>query len=543
MDLTKLSDSDLMALKANDLSKISNEGLMALKGQPQAVRPTVPELPIWQSAAVGAGKGVINPALALAQYAGGKPAEVAQNIQQRMKPFQEANPMTFGAGEIGGSIVGGGALLKGAGMIPSFARANPYLQGAGVGSVMGALTPEETPKTQEEAISNIPQKAAIGTVGGVGGTALGRGLANILAPKVTPETQLLLKEGVTPTAGQMAGGWLKTLEDKATSVPLLGDVINYARTKGIEEFNKAAYRRALEPIGGKVPEVTGREGVMQVKQQITKAYNDLLPKITFVPDADLAKNLNNIPNEVTGLTPENAQKVLSIVNETIANRLDKNGKIKGEAFKVVEEKLGTLAKTFSASADADQKLMGNAYNIALGELRQNLARNNPQYAEQLNNINNAFANYARIRSAGSMANTQDAFTPSQLAAAIRQADKSAGKGQTATGQALMQDLSDAAVSTLPSKIPTSGTSERTAINSIIGSGLGAGTVMGTPYAGAVAGILGTTALPYMPYMRSAMPYLMAKRPESVQKLADFIRQGSPFLAGAGAQKAIGAINE
>ena len=542
MDLSKLSDADLMALKANDLSKMSDQGLMLLKGQP-TVAPNVPEIPIWQSAVVGAGKGVFNPALAAAQYAGGKPAEVAQNIQERMKPFQQANPMTFGAGEIGGGVLSGGALLKGAGMIPSFARANPYIQGAGVGTVMGALTPEETAKTQEQAIANIPQKAAIGAVGGVGGTAIGRGIANVLAPRVSPEIQLLLKEGVTPTTGQMAGGWLRTLEDKATSIPLLGDVINYARTKGIEEFNKAAYRRALEPIGGKVPEVTGREGVMQVKQQITNAYDKLLPKVTFVPDADLAKNLNNIPNEVAGLTPENAQKVLNVVNETIASRLDKDGKIKGEAFKVVEEKLGTLAKTFSASADADQKLMGNAYNIALGELRQNLARNNPQYAQELNNINTAFANYARIRSAGSMANTQDIFTPSQLAAAIRQADKSAGKGQTATGQALMQDLSDAAVATLPSKIPDSGTAARTAINAIVGSGLGAGAMTGTPYAGVAAGALGTLALPYAPYIRSAMPYLMAKRPESVQRLADFIRQGSPFLAGAGAQKAIGATNE
>ncbi len=37
MDLTKLSDADLLALKAGDLSKVSTEGLMALKGQPAQV--------------------------------------------------------------------------------------------------------------------------------------------------------------------------------------------------------------------------------------------------------------------------------------------------------------------------------------------------------------------------------------------------------------------------------------------------------------------------------------------------------------------------
>ena len=33
-DLSKLSDEDLMALKANDLSKVSDEGLAVLSGKP-----------------------------------------------------------------------------------------------------------------------------------------------------------------------------------------------------------------------------------------------------------------------------------------------------------------------------------------------------------------------------------------------------------------------------------------------------------------------------------------------------------------------------
>jgi len=72
MDLSQLSDADLMALKANDLSKMSDQGLMALKGgqtatpQAQPARQ-VPEIPQWKSAIVGAGKGIVDPALALAQ--------------------------------------------------------------------------------------------------------------------------------------------------------------------------------------------------------------------------------------------------------------------------------------------------------------------------------------------------------------------------------------------------------------------------------------------------------------------------------------------
>lgn len=40
-DLSKLSDADLMALKANDLSKVSDEGLAVLSGKP--VAPQAPQ--------------------------------------------------------------------------------------------------------------------------------------------------------------------------------------------------------------------------------------------------------------------------------------------------------------------------------------------------------------------------------------------------------------------------------------------------------------------------------------------------------------------
>jgi len=141
LDLNKFSTPDLIALKSGDLDKVSTEGLLMLKAsQPQAPQPAR-EIPAYQSAIVGAGKGIGDPLLAAGQYMGGKPAELANVVLNKMKPFQEANPMTFGAGQIGGGMLTGGALMKRAGMIPSFARANPYMRAGGVGDVTGALTP------------------------------------------------------------------------------------------------------------------------------------------------------------------------------------------------------------------------------------------------------------------------------------------------------------------------------------------------------------------------------------------------------------------
>jgi hypothetical protein len=542
MDLSQLSDSDLMALKANDLSKMSDAGLMSLKGgqvaQQQPINQ-VPEIPQWQSAIVGAGKGISDPLLAAGQYMGGKPAEYANVVLNKMKPFQEANPMTFGAGQIGGGVLTGGALMKGAGMIPSFARANPYIQGAAIGGVSGALTPTETGTSGMEALQESPQKASVGILGGVGGTALGRGVANVIAPKLSEAAQKLIGEGVNLTPGQMMGGVLRKIEDKLTSVPLLGDIIDYSRTKGIEEFNKAAYKRALEPIGGVLPKETGRAGVEAVKTQISDAYNTLLPKMTFVPDKPLYDSLSRLDKVVVGLPKPETKMVADNVKAIIQKHMPDNGLISGGSYKAIESDLGELASNYAGAKGTDA-MVGNAYKQALGQVRQALSRSNPDYAEELGNINKAFANFARIRKAGSMANTQEMITPSQLANAVKAADESAGKGATATGKALMQDLTDAGVQVLPSKVPDSGTAGRNAlVSALMGAG-GASSYSAYPTVTALgAGLAGATALPYAPGVRNLVTTAIGRRPESAKKLADVIRELAPYMAAPAAQKSVG----
>ncbi|HQY88648.1 MAG TPA: LptF/LptG family permease, partial [Tepidisphaeraceae bacterium] len=84
-----------------------------------------------------------------------------------------------------------------------------------------------------------------------------------------------------------------------------------------------------------------------------------------------------------------------------------------------------------------------------------------------------YSNFARIRDAGSRLGDKSAgFTPSDLLAAVRKNDRSVGKGQFATGRAQMQDLADAAVSTLPNKYPDSGTTGRAMISALSAGALG-----------------------------------------------------------------------
>lgn len=496
--------------------------------------------------------GVIDPVLGTAQFVTGGNLgtnQLAQQIGEQFAPYQETNPAAFMGGQITGTIAPSSAIYKGVqkgiGMLPSFERLAPTLGalssrfpksyqagqatfgGAVTAPVVGAITPIETGVTGQEFYEQKAERLPTDIALGAGGGFVGERLASMIRPRIRPEVKELTDRGINLTPAQISGGFLKSFEDRMTSIPIIGDVINYARTKGIEEFNKAAYKQVLEPIGAKVPDVTGREGVRQVKKAITNAYDEVLPKITFIRDADLETKLANVGSQIDGLTTDNATKVSNTVNK-ILNDHEINGKIEGKTFKIVEEKLGKLAKQFGSSGNVDERLMGEAYQKAIAEIRASLARNNPEFAEKLANINTAFSRYARIRAAGSMANTTEMFSPAQLAAAVRKSDISSGKDKYATGTAIMQDLADAAEKILPNKYPESGTAGRILTPLAVGgAGGAAATGVLNPY---VATALGIGTLPYI--ARGTTTSIMAKRPQWAQQLADTIRSGSPFLGGA-----------
>ncbi len=189
MDLSKLSDADLMALKAGDLSKVSTEGLLSLKPQPtqsefaetgggaavgrpvRGVRLNVQPTPRpLESFAAGATRSVVDPLLAVAQgVTGGKGgvSEAVKRLAQESQVYEEANPASYIGGRIGGAVLPAAGVAKGVGMIPSFARANPYAQGAAVGAISGAMQPVETGETglpmYQQAAQNVATGGAIGT--------------------------------------------------------------------------------------------------------------------------------------------------------------------------------------------------------------------------------------------------------------------------------------------------------------------------------------------------------------------------------------------
>lgn len=403
------------------------------------------------------------------------------------------------------------------------------------GAIVGASQPVLSGDVNffDEKLSQLGAGAAFGGASAPIGAALGKALS----PSVRDDIKVLMDEGITPTPGQILGGKAQSFEDKAMSAPFVGEAIKEARMRGQADLNRAVYNRALlgtDEAGKGALLPIGREGAAAVKEAIDRKYRDLLPRMSFKSDPQFVSDLSELRSMAsTGLAPREAQRFNALLDESMS-KLSPNGGMTGETFKILESKLGKDASSFSSSSDAYQRELGGALKQAQSVFREAIERNNPQLSSELSDINRSYANYAVLRGAGNAASDMSSgFTPAKLAAAVRSADKSVGKGRTLTGQATMQDLSDPAVRVLSSKYPDSGTAGRGAFLGLGGAGL-MGAAGGIPITG---GDLGLAALLYAtstaPYSRAGqkmMANLLTKRPQSVRRAGGVAEKLVPLLS-------------
>ncbi len=171
MDLSKLSDADLMAMKSGDITKLSDAGLMHLKSYQPDTKTAAPDpseggstlIKGVKGLAAGAGKGFGSTMLGVQRLAGKglesvgadtvgkwlvKDADIGRaRLEAENAPYKAASPIASGIGEVGGTIVATlpvGALLPNAlraatgakivGVLPRAAQA------AGAGAVYGGVT-------------------------------------------------------------------------------------------------------------------------------------------------------------------------------------------------------------------------------------------------------------------------------------------------------------------------------------------------------------------------------------------------------------------
>lgn len=387
--------------------------------------------------------------------------------------------------------------------------------GAASGGAFGAFNP--VVNNQEDFATEKAKQVGLGAaLGGIAAPVMS-GIARVVSPETREHVRKLIASGINPTPGQILGGAAQRAEDKLTSIPILGDAITGARRSAVEDLNKAAYGRALEPIKGAIPQAVGRDGVKDVSTQLATAYNNLLPKLQFKADQQFATELSKVQQMAAQLPEQQAKQFDKILQTQVVGKLTPQGNASGETIKAIESELGRMAKGYRGDPSFDTRQLGAAIQETQAAIRRTLERINPAHAQELAAINKGYAAYATVRNAaGRQGSTEGVFSPAQLSAAVRAGDKSVGKGNFARGTAGMQDLSDAAVNVLGPKYPDSGSIGRLL--------LGGGALGSAALNPAIPAALGVASLPYLPIIRQGTTALLTSRPDLAKPVAEALRK-------------------
>lgn len=299
-----------------------------------------------------------------------------------------------------------------------------------------------------------------GTAAAVGGLTQAAGA--LVSPQMRPQARALLDEGVSLTPGQMAGQTAKRIEDKASSIPIVGETISAAQRKSIEEFNRATIDRTLAPIGGRLPKgaSAGYEAVAEAADQIGAAYNKVLPRVRLKADPQLATDIQSLGGLTSYMPPDQSRQFLGVLQDRVVNRLA-GGTLDGETVQQIRSELRNFGRQYMSSPDAAQRQLGDAIRTLDMHLGDAVVRQNPTLAPQLRSIDQAYAMLVRVEGAASRRVTSEGiFTPGDLLGAIKQTDVSPRHRNFARGDALMQEWAQGAQNVLGSRYPDSGTAGR-----------------------------------------------------------------------------------
>lgn len=408
--------------------------------------------------------------------------------------------------------------------------------GAGLGAGSALLNPV----FGEDYWKDKGKQVAAGAAGGAAVPLLTGAIARVISPNasINPQIQTLRAEGVRPTLGQTLGGAANRIEEKLQSVPIVGDSIQNARQAAGADLSRAATNRALAPIGMELPQgVTGNEAVQFTRRALGDAYDAILPRMAVQQDQPYRQAVTGLRQMInTGAISTNAPRQF---NRFMANEVEPlfqgQQAMTGETFKRLQSKITEQIQRVSASTNADERLLGDAYRELGEQLNQLSVRSNPALGRELAAVNSGWANFKRVqRAASSVAAEDGVFNPAQLHNAVKAADRSKDKARFAEGNALMQDLSAAGKNMLANKVPNSGTVDRLLLG---GGALGSGLVNPLIPAGLLLG-----AGAYLRPVQNGLTWAAAARPQAAQGAADMFRQAAPALIPGGAQVGLGLLD-
>lgn len=352
--------------------------------------------------------------------------------------------------------------------------------------IEAAMHPIDTTQKVGELLRNAkPQQVGemIGSTaaGGVAGKAAGV-LGDVVGPSVkaalqkagvgnpvSPAVRDLAGKGVVTTPGMRGGKIPSAIEQRLTSLPVVGDVIKKARGKAAEQWNRADLNDAISDAGGKpIPKNReGRDAIAHTESEMGAAYDRVLSKMsadlssadssgtTFHQVLDQTKTL-----ATQGLEPGTSKIVNDIIDKKVIGKFASTGKATGENIKEIQEALRTEIGDLKGGNYQERKA-AQALQQVSADMKAMLKRENPGLAEQLDKVDRGYAKF-KTSSQASLYSTKGAggYTPAQKLRAIRTRDKSSGKQRFASGTAPGQKATEDVESVIGNTEPDSGTAGR-----------------------------------------------------------------------------------
>ncbi|WP_156992150.1 hypothetical protein [Paraburkholderia oxyphila] len=517
---------------------------------------------------VAGGLNYVAPGSSVAKYAQGVSDSDDAALAQNEADYQKAVPDGIGAGigatvgSIAPFLLGTGeasAVARGAGADATLAaRAGQAAQAAtanapGIvravaptaarvgtlaaqGGAYGALTPvtnqDPDQSFAQQKLGQIGEGAVGGAVAGPVGSVLGR----VLSPVGNAAVNTLQAAGIRPTFGQAMGPVGSSLEQKAASLPFVGDLINSARGRAVGDFNRAIGNDALAPIGETLPGdiAPGSDMVAHVRDTIGQRFDQIARNGQVVMDPALQSDIANLQNGIAQDAPSLAGRFNNLVNNQLLNK--NGGNLTGDQWADSRSMIGEAIRAHSGpTATSDDAQMVNYLNGLQDALTANAEyHSNTSVAQNLQQANTAYARYKVMEKAAGGTGAQKAdntFTPAQYLNAAR-GGQSAFQRATSSGggQGYAQNLATTAQPLLGATVPDSGTAGRNMIGGLL--------ALHNPVVALKAGV---AAVPYLPGIRNVAPLLATAR-GPLRALASPARVAAPYVGGMLAQPGQGAAN-
>lgn len=382
--------------------------------------------------------------------------------------------------------------------------------------------------------------AAIGSTLGQGvGSTLGRAAGGL--PQTAP-AQYLSSRGVAMTTGQRLGGFAKTLEDKAMSVPLIGDMIKNRRVDAFQDFNRAAMNEAGAPIGASTQNL-GMQGVQDIIDATGTAYDNATAGVTVPLDGMFAQGMNAARASVNQLPPDLAPRGMTAINNRVGP-IENMGQMSGDTYQQgVRGLKGYKAEATKPGFEADYR---NSLQQAIDALTDQMKRGGgSRVVEGLDKANSAYRQAKTLEKAvtaaknGTGSGEVQLFTPAQLNTASYQT------ASKFPGQRPFAALGDAGQQALPSTIPNSGTADRM-LALMLPAGLGGASIgadqLGWDKAGGTLGLAALLAAGGTKTGQAALNKALFDRPQALSQVGALIRKHKGLFGSASIPLALEAGN-